>query len=394
MICEVTSGAIHSALNILTSVTNPRSFSVEARNILLKACDGKLRMSSTDMYVWMQYDVDANVQEIGSVVVPAREFQALVNNLPDIALRLQTQPHQWGLQFLIEFATGKYRLLAYDGNEFPQWEIFKHLKALEDTGAVYGFEIDTAKLASAMRKVMFVASMDLSQGVYAGVHLQKDADTSMLDVVATDGYRLAKITLQAVDLPELTVTIPARSLKHALPLLEKFSPMMMVVDSGVVGWLVDTCEIYFRPLGQHYVAYQRVIPQQWAGEVAVNRDAMLTTLRRMWNVLNADTRTKLKRVELELREYDLTITAQTTLDGSGYETVGQEHLKVDWRSEPSEFRVALQCRYLLEFFNVVRDTNVVLCLQDDPTRPVLFYPASDPSFIYLVMPLQPVAKKD
>ncbi len=387
MICEVASGAIRSALNILTSVTNPRSFSVKARNILLTARDGRLRMCSTDSYVWLQYDVDASVQESGSVAVPAREFQAIVNNLPDTTLRLQTQSIKYGSQFLIEFVTGKYWLPASDGDAFPMWGMLESAEMTED------YEVDTAALARAIRKVMFAALRDPTGGVYAGVHLRKDVTTSTLDVVATDAYRVAKVTLQDKELPNLALTIPSRDLKYALPLLEKFSPMAMVCKATVVGWRGDTCEIYLRAWRGDYPPYHKVIPSGWAHEVVVNKDEMLTALRRMRNVLKTDMRTTSQRVELHAREYDLTISAQIMIDETGYESVGEEYLKIGWHSEPSEFRVALQCHFLLDFFNVVRDTQVVLCLQDDPHKPVLLYPASDPAFVYLVMPLRSVVSQ-
>src|SRR5204862_3539672 len=85
-------------------------------NILLKASDGHLNFTSTDLHLTLLSAAEAKVSRPGSVTVPARKLFDLIRNLPDadIALKLMDN-HYLG----VTCQRSNFRLVAQPAEDFP-----------------------------------------------------------------------------------------------------------------------------------------------------------------------------------------------------------------------------------------------------------------------------------
>ena len=64
-------------------------------NILLKASDGHLDLTSTDLDLTLLSSAVANVSRPGSVTVPARKLFDLIRNLPEADVRLKLMENHY-----------------------------------------------------------------------------------------------------------------------------------------------------------------------------------------------------------------------------------------------------------------------------------------------------------
>src|SRR6266567_5734807 len=148
-------------------------------NILLKASDGSLNLTSTDLDLTLLTQAQARVSRPGSVTVPARKLFDLIRNLPaaDVALKLMDN-HYLG----VTCERSSFRLVAQPAEDFPT------VPKVEGKGEVT-FPLDLWKRLT--RKVLYAVSAEETRFQLMGA-LLKDKGKEF-ELVATDGHRLALI---------------------------------------------------------------------------------------------------------------------------------------------------------------------------------------------------------
>ncbi len=60
-------------------------------NVLLETYDGKLKVSSTDLEIGIEVYIPANIEEEGSVTIPAKTFIELINSISEESITLETK---------------------------------------------------------------------------------------------------------------------------------------------------------------------------------------------------------------------------------------------------------------------------------------------------------------
>jgi DNA polymerase-3 subunit beta len=169
--------------------------------LLLQAADG-LVLSCFDYEVSARAEVDAEVSEPGTVLVPGRLLAEITRSLPSLPIEFADDPEGVSLTC----GSASFTLVTLPVEEYPD------LPVLSQTAGT----VDGGDLAEAIGQVAPAASRDDTLPLLTGVNLEVAADAMTL--AATDRYRLA-----VRDLPWSPVRsdvsgsylIPARTLLDA-----------------------------------------------------------------------------------------------------------------------------------------------------------------------------------
>src|SRR5512142_2075168 len=148
-------------------------------NILLKASDGHLHFTSTDLDLTLLSAADAKILRPGSVTVPARKLFDLIRNLPDADVVLKLMDNNY-LGVVCERSS--FRLVAQPAEDFPT------VPKVEGKAEIR-LPLNLWKRLS--RKVFYAVSAEETRFQLMGA-LLKDKGTTF-ELVATDGHRLALI---------------------------------------------------------------------------------------------------------------------------------------------------------------------------------------------------------
>ncbi len=384
MRCTVAGGALDQAARFLAATTaGARTTLPILSHILLDARgDGTLRMASSNLTIWLEWTVAAEVEEPGQIAVSGREWRSLVAELEATSVELDAPSElEMAGRMTVKFSGGEYKLPVLPADEFP----------IPPEESVFGEPIQGSgkHLAEALRKVMFAASTDATMGVFTGVHFRKDEGDSWLDVVATDTHRLALYRLEDDNFPPMNLTLPVSAMKILLPLMDKASTITWRIgkDNSIVEFSGDQWRVLVTALTGNYANYRRVIPQQFVHQVRFSLGDMLPALRRM-TVFRPSGRRQPLRVMLRLLpETQVMELVAVEVEMGSYEEVGREAIPIEWLSgTPQPYKIAFQHHYLMEFLAAVRTGSVVLNLQE-PTQAALLQPAEDDRWLYIVMPM-------
>ncbi len=384
MRCTVAGSALEQAARFLAAATGgARSTLPILSHILLDAReDNTLRMASTNLTLWLEWTVAAEVEEPGQIAVSGKEWRSLVTGLtsPSVELEAPSELEMAG-RMTMKFDGGEYKLPVLPAEEFPV--------PPEEVSMREPIQISGRKFAEALRKVMFAASPDPTMGIFTGVHFRKEEGDEFLDIVATDTHRLALFRLEDEGFPTMNLTLPTSALKILIPLIDKTSVVNWRIseDNTLVEFSDEQWRVLITGLAGTYANYRRVIPKQFLHQIKLRVEEILPALRRM-TVFRPSSKRQPLRVILRLVPDTSTMElVAVDIEMGSYEEVGKETVRVEWLSgSPQPYTVAFQHPYLMEFLSTLRSGEVTANSQE-PTQAAMWQPVSDDRWLYVVMPM-------
>ena len=197
-------GDFLNELSLMQGVVERKNTIPILSNILLKATDGHLDLTSTDLDLTLLSSAVANVSRPGSVTVPARKLFDLIRNLPEADVRLKLMENHY-LGVTCERAS--FRLVAQPAEDYPT------VPKVEGKGGLT-FPLDLWKRLT--RKVLYAVSSEETRFQLMGALLKEKGKE--FELVATDGHRLALLDFARENgkgtLPN--VLIPKKALSEIL----------------------------------------------------------------------------------------------------------------------------------------------------------------------------------
>src|SRR4029450_12968376 len=197
-------GDFLNELTLMQGVVERKNTIPILSNILLRAADGHLSFTSTDLDLTLLSQAEAKVTRPGSVTVPARKLFDLIRNLPEADVNLKLlDNHYLG----VTCQRSNFRLVAQPAEDFPTVPKVEAKKGVS-------FPLDLWKRLT--RKVLYAVSAEETRFQLMGA-LLKDKGKEF-ELVATDGHRLSLIDFPKEDAKATVpnVLIPKKALAEIL----------------------------------------------------------------------------------------------------------------------------------------------------------------------------------
>ena len=363
---------LQKELQLCQGVVEKRSTIPILSNVLLKAADGRLQIAATDLDVTILSSCAARITTPGGVTIEAKRLFDVVRSLPDEDVHLAIQENN---SVLIESGTAKFRLLGLPAEDYPTLPTV-------NVGDAYVLPLD--ELKTMVGKVKFAITHEETRFQLNGALLK--VQPSKMEMVATDGHRMALINFPQGGAKkkgtDLTILIPRKALDEILRLEGG--------EDGTVKFGVSENQLYFeagdrrlmaRMIDVNFPNYMEVISRDNDRHVMVDRERLLSTIRRISLVANERTRA----VRFDFAPGKLTVSSTNPELGDARETV-----PIDYAGNP--FFVGLNAAYLTDFLSAVDTQSVSLDLKDENSQ-CIGRPASTADdlaydYLYVVMPMR------
>lgn len=363
---------LQKELQLCQGVVEKRSTIPILSNVLLRATGGTLEIAATDLDVTLESRCAANVADEGAVTVEARRFFDIVRSLPDDEVKLTLQEN-YSVQ--IESGSAKFRLLGLPAEDYPTLPKV-------DVSKSYAIELDDLK--TMVGKVVFAITHEETRFQLNGALLKVLGDK--MEMVATDGHRMALVNVSQGGgskrgKEELTILVPRKAL-HELMRFE-------AGEDGKVRFGTSENHLFFeagerrlmaRMIDVNFPNYMDVIARDNDRKVLVDRERLLSTIRRISLVANERTRA----VRFDFAPGKLTVSSTNPELGDARETV-----PIEYAGQP--FYVGLNAAYVTDFLSAVDTDNVSLELKDENSQCIGRPLGSDAlpyDYLYVVMPMR------
>lgn len=368
----ITQAQLAYGLGIVSRAVSPRSTLQVLNNILIATDEGRLRLSATNLELGITCWIGAEIEEEGSVTLPARIFSDLVNTLPGDKVHLSLTTRTQTLN--IHCGTSNFDIKGIDAQEFPPMPV-------PDLST--GVELNIADFKNMIHQVSFAASSDEARPVLQGV-LMEIID-SEISLAATDGFRISVRTaaLTSSTSSPVNVIIPARSLSELARIATDGNESVIMVvppDRGQVIFHMKNVELVTQLIEGDFPDYKAIIPRTFKTRTIISTNEFLKACRQ--GEIIAREGNNVIRLNLQPQN-----EAPGTVEFSTQsEEMGSGEVVVDANIEGPELLVAFNVRFLSEVLEVINTPNTVLETNANNT-PGLLSPVGTDSFRHVIMPM-------
>jgi len=368
----VSQAQLAHGLGLVSRAVSPRSTLPVLNNILIATDEGRLRLSATNLELGITCWIGAQIEEEGSVTIPARIFGDLITTLPGDKVNLSLTTRTQTLN--IHCGTSNFDIKGIDANEFPP---------MPAPDLSTGVELNVADFKEMIQQVSFAASTDEARPVLQGVLME--INDNQISLAATDGFRISMRSAEissSVTHP-VKVIIPARSLSELARIAvngNETVTMVLPPDRGQAIFHLKDAELVTQLIEGTFPDYRAIVPPSFKTRTVISTTEFLKACR---------------QAEIIAREgnYVIRLNMQPQEGGPGAvefstqsEEMGSGEVVVDANIEGPELLIAFNVRYLSEVLEVMGAPNTVLETNANNT-PSLVSPVGDESFRHVIMPM-------
>lgn len=357
---------LSTALNLVNRAVSPNNTLPVLNNILLRAEGKRLFLSATNLEIAISASFEAEVENEGTLTVPAKVISSYVALLNDKEVSLSVTG---GNTLLVQSKGSRTNVKGISSEEFPL------LPKLEKPDV---FKFPTKVIFAALEQVSFAASTNISRPVLTGIFWQVVGQTMKL--AATDSYRLSEKTItltkdQNVDVAFIVPSKTAQELAKILSATNQDEFEVHVAKSQVL-FKVDGVELTSRLIEGNFPDYDKILPKESKTKVSLFTEDFVLGLKKVSVIVRENN----NNVKIKVQHDALQIASDETQVGQG---VTDLSAKVDGEG----LETALNVQYLLDVLSHLNDKEVHLGLNDG-LSPVMVTPASSKDYLHIIMPLK------
>ncbi|MFP4386029.1 MAG: DNA polymerase III subunit beta, partial [Alphaproteobacteria bacterium] len=352
--------ALLRSLNHVQSVVERRNTIPILSNVLMKAEDGVLSLSSTDMDLEINESVAANISDPGVATAPAHTFHDIVRKLPD-GTDVEIELNDESTQMSVRSGRSKFKLSCLPVGDFPE---------ISTGDLPTDFMIPAGDLRALIDRTKFAMSTEETRYYLNGIYLHEaDNDgVKVLRAVSTDGHRLARFEMP---LPEGAsgmpgVIIPRKAVGELRKLIEDAADVIQIsLSENKIRFSFDHVILTSKLIDGQFPDYQRVIPQGNDKIVEIDPKVFSSAIDRVSTISDG----KSRALKISLQGKQMILSASSPDAGSA-----TEELEVNG---DTSIEIGFNAKYLLDITSQIEGEGCRLVLADS-AGPTIIQDNSDP----------------
>ncbi|MEE8334304.1 MAG: DNA polymerase III subunit beta [Alphaproteobacteria bacterium] len=365
-------GALLKALTHVQSVVERRNTIPILANVLVRAEDGSVELTATDMDLSVIESVPAGVSQGGAITVSAHTLFDVVRKLEDGA-QIEIGGGSEEGQLPLRAGRSSLKLATLASEEFP---------VMSNDDMPHAFQLSAADLRLLIDRTRFAISTEETRYYLNGIYLHAASDddgAAALRAVATDGHRLARMDVPLPDgaaaMPGIIV--PRKTINELRKLIDEAEGDVDVSLSDTkIRFAIDGIVLTSKLIDGTFPDYNRVIPEGNDKELRVN----CKRFERAVDLVSTISTEKSRAIKLSLNDNNLVLSATSPDSGSA-----TEELEVDYDDGPLE--IGFNSRYLIDITQQMIGDEARFALADSAS-PTLVRDTADDSALYVLMPMR------
>ena len=343
------------------------------QNVLLSTDNSRLKLAATNLEIAISTWIGAQVEEEGSITIPARLLTEFVNSLPVERIDIAMNPQPLGLD--LECARFEAHINGRDADDFPP------IPTVES--GVIG-KISSSVLKDAITHVAFAAATEESRPVLTGIKVDLKGDS--FTFVAADGFRLAVYEgklAEAVS-EDVSFIMPARAFQEVNRLIgtdDTTIEFTVTPSKSQALFRLDNVELVSQLIQGTFPNYSQLIPEGHDTRAVVDQTAFLSATR----TASIFARDGSGIVRLNVLPAENGSGGKLSIS-SRAEELGDNQGEIDASVEGDESKIAFNSKYLSEVLDVLGSGEIALETTTS-SSPGVIRPVSKEGYIHVVMPM-------
>ena len=356
-------------LSHVQSVVERRNTIPILSNVLIEASgDGYLKLMATDLDLQINESVPAAVDTPGATTVSAHTLFDIARKLPEGS---QVQLSAADGKMTIVAGRARFQLGTLPRDDFP---------VIAEGELPVQFELPAETLKQIIDKTRFAISTEETRYYLNGIfwHVSDDGQP-VLKAAATDGHRLARVTLPRPDgaegMPD--IIIPRKCVAELRKLLDEIDGSVGVsLSSSKIRFDMGQALLTSKLIDGTFPDYSRVIPTGNDKILKIDPRSFEEGVDRVSTIATEKTRA----VKMGLDRDKITLSVTSPENGTAAEEVPGEYT-----SQP--FEIGFNSRYLLDILGQLEGDSVEVHLAD-AAAPTLIRENDKAPALYVLMPMR------
>ena len=353
-----------SAISVSSRTVAQKSAISGLEGILVRA-GVKVMLPGYNLETGITVSVDADIQETGACVMPARLFFDIVRKLPDDTVSIQVDE---SFKVSIKGGISSFTITALSADDYPE---------LPDVDSEKGIRVPQNELKAMISGTIFAVSENQARPIHTGVLFEVDNDS--ITSVAVDGYRLALRRYLPEESLERTLKFvaPAAALKEVEKILgDTDDPATFYPGSKHILFTIGDATLVCRILEGEFLDWRRVLPQNNPVKLVGNVSRLTDSIERVGLVisekLKSPVRCKFGDNAAELRTVS---------------TIGEAYDVCPIAGDGKDLEIGFNCKYLLDALRAVPDSECTLEMING-LSPIVLNPTEGNRYSYMVLPVR------
>ena len=358
------------ALGHVQSVVERRNTIPILSNVLIEAsADNAIRLMATDLDLQINESVEAQVETAGAVTVAAHTLFDIARKLPE-GSQVSLAASDGKMQIVA--ARSRFNLSTLPRDDFP---------VIAEGDLPTQFELPAATLRQIIDKTRFAISTEETRYYLNGifVHVAEEGGVNVMKAAATDGHRLARMTVSrpegAENMPD--IIIPRKCVAELRKLLDEVDGTVEVsLSASKIRFGLGSAVLTSKLIDGTFPDYSRVIPTGNDKLLKIDPKSLMEGVDRVATIASEKTRA----VKMALEKDKITLSVTSPENGTASEEVSGEYAS-------DGFEIGFNARYLMDILGQVEGDLVEVHLADS-AAPTLIRENDKSPALYVIMPMR------
>lgn len=332
-------------------------------NFLFEVGPNKLSITATDLQTTIKATLPVKSVKTGRTTVPARMLIDFCQGAPTEKIECRKEKDS----FIVVSGSARATIPTINEEEFPSTGEFQ---------AATKFTMSTKKFAESVAHTIICAAPEDGRPILTGVLFESVG--KKLNMVATDGYRLARKELNSEE--QMQVVIPARALREAAKAAaeQEDSDLKISInkENNQVWIEMDNFSLFSRLLDGSYPNYEQIIPTSFVAEVQVSTKELIDAIK-LTALFARDVGSVVK---LSVGPKEIVVNASTA-------QIGEAQTSIPAQCKGDKVQIAFNSRFLLDLLGALKSKETTLFLSG-LTSAALIKGLDENDLIYIVMPVR------
>lgn len=370
---KVPSKAFYSAASAVSKVINSKNVLEILNNFLLKVEGNNLTILGSDQDNILSATIEVTEADgSGQFCIDARRLVELLREMPEQAMTFEVNEETLAIE--ITYPGGKYTLVGINGTSFP-------LPSTDDEGVEpVEFRVPAEQITRGIDHTLFAVSTDDFRPQMTGIFF--DIHKEDITFVSTDTRKLVRyvnsMAAPGVETSFILPVKPSSIIKNIFVKKDELLSISVTPKRALIKGATYTLSSPF--IKGNFPDYNRVIPKNNPFTLTIDRQSLLTAVRRVGVFIEAGVglvRFRITDDKIHLKSQDNSLC-----------TTAREEVPCSY--DGNELVIGFSAPFLIEILNTLPTQDIVIKLSD-PGRPGVFCPSENEENSELLMLLMPMA---
>jgi len=354
---------IKNALLLVERITGKNLTLPILSSVLWIVEDKKLKLRATNLNIGIEIEIPAKVDKTGIVAIKGDILSSVFSNLQkDSFVNFELINDN----LFVKTKNNSITLKSIPHEDFPT------IPQIDGEKIV----IPSKKFLDGIKSVYFSSAFSDIKPEIGSVYIYPEDD--ILVFVSTDSFRLAEKKIKIKQRLSFDgILIPVKNIVEIIKVFDNIDEdVEITLQKTQISFKTSNIYITSRVVDGNFPDYKQIIPKSSTTEVIVLKQDFISSLKLSnifsdkFNQININVKPKDKIFEVESKNND----------------IGENVTKILGTLSGEDISVNFNYKYILDCFQSISTDSINLKMSGN-NKPMIINPIGDPSFMYLVMPM-------